>query len=76
MRFAQWKRAECQPAALRFDLPLSRNEIADALGLTIETVSREIGYLKSNGVIFTAGRRNVIVPDLSVLKALAEGEQA
>jgi CRP/FNR family transcriptional regulator len=77
MRFAQsGSEAECKPAALRFDLPLSRNEIADALGLTIETVSREIRYLKSNGVIFTAGRRNVIVPDLCVLKALAEGEEA
>jgi len=76
-RFAQPKNeADCQPAALRFDLPLSRNEIADALGLTIETVSREIRHLKSMDVIFTAGRRNVIVPDLCVLRAMAEGEQA
>lgn len=76
-RFAQPRNeADGRPAALRFDLPISRNEIADALGLTMETVSREFRNLKSMDVIFTAGRRNVIVPDLCVLRAVAEGEQA
>lgn len=77
LRFAQPKNdADCPRVALRFNLPLSRNEIADALGLTMETVSREIRYLKSKDMIFTAGRRSIIVPDLSVLKAVAEGERA
>ena len=59
---------------LQLDLPLSRNEIADALGLTIETVSREIRYLKTSGVIATCGRRNVSVLKAEILRALAEGE--
>jgi CRP/FNR family transcriptional regulator len=59
----------------QFDLPLSRNEIADSLGLTIETVSREIRYLKTTGVIATSGRRNVSVLRPAVLRALAEGER-
>lgn len=57
-----------------FDLPLSRNEMADALGLTLETVSREFRYLKSQGVISTRGRRHVAVFNLPVLKTLADGE--
>jgi CRP/FNR family transcriptional regulator, anaerobic regulatory protein len=35
----------------RFELALSRSEIADYLGLTIETVSRQITSLKRSGVI-------------------------
>ncbi len=58
----------------QFDLPLSRNEIADALGLTIETVSREVRFLKTAGVISTSGRRRVCVLKPEVLAALAEGD--
>src|SRR5579883_2996708 len=36
---------------VRFQLPLSRSEIADCLGLTIETVSRQMTRLKTKGVI-------------------------
>lgn len=67
--------AECESELLQFDLPLSRNDIADALGLTIETVSREIRYLKSKRVINTQGRRTMIVPHLAALNRVAEGEE-
>lgn len=59
---------------LNFDLPLSRNEIADALGLTIETVSREFRSLKNDGIISTAGRRSVSVLKPKLLQVLAEGD--
>lgn len=66
---------DCEQTSLEFDLPLSRNEIADSLGLTIETVSREIRYFKSQGVIGTKGRRGIAVPNLGALQRLAEGDQ-
>lgn len=55
----------------RFELPLSRNEIADALGMTIETVSREFRCLKDAGVISTCGRRTVSVLKPKLLQSLA-----
>lgn len=45
------------------DLPMSRSEIADSLGLTIETVSRQFGELRDLGVIETAGRSILRVLD-------------
>jgi CRP/FNR family transcriptional regulator len=59
----------------RFELPLSRSEIADYLGLTIETVSRQITGLKRQGVIVLEGTRAVRIPDLGRLERLAEQEK-
>lgn len=56
----------------RFDLALSRNEIADYLGLTIETVSRQITGLRRAGIIELGGTRTIIVPELSRLARAAE----
>ncbi len=56
--------------AVEFDLPLSRSDIADFLGLTIETVSRQLTRLRSNGVIELAGLRHVAIPDLDRLRAM------
>lgn len=50
--------------AREFDLPLSRADIADYLGLTIETVSRQITRLRKEGVIRVENRRRIIVPDI------------
>ena len=47
-----------------FDLPLKREAMADYLGLTLETVSRQISALKREGVIELEGKRQVIVPDM------------
>jgi len=52
-----------------FDLPLSRIDIAEFLGLTIETVSRQITKLRSEGVISVVANRQITVPSLSRLKA-------
>ena len=52
-----------------FDLPLSRLDIADFLGLTIETVSRQMTQLRRMGVI-EVNHRHVEVPDLERLEAL------
>lgn len=54
----------------RFELPLTRGAIADFLGLTIETVSRQLGALKRRGTIRLIGLRVVQVPDMAALRAL------
>ena len=46
------------------DLPMSRGEIADSLGLTIETVSRQFSELRDLGLIETEGRSALRVIDL------------
>ncbi|ALG91245.1 MAG: Crp/Fnr family transcriptional regulator [Confluentimicrobium sp.] len=50
-----------------FDLPLTREAMADYLGLTLETVSRQISALKRDGVIELEGKRHVTVPDMERL---------
>lgn len=52
---------------LEFDLPLTREAMADYLGLTLETVSRQINALKRDGVIDLVGKRHVLVPDFDRL---------
>ena len=53
--------------SLEFDLPLTREAMADYLGLTLETVSRQVSALKKDGVIELKGKRHVIVPDFDRL---------
>jgi len=59
------------PAEVLLDLPVSRQQIADVLGLTIETVSRQFTRLKSEGVIDLPSRREVLVRDRFTLAAEA-----
>lgn len=56
------------------DLPMSRLDIADYLGMTIETVSRTITRLASAGIISPPGRRSIEVLRPEALRALARGE--
>lgn len=59
------------PEATTFELPLSRAEIADFLGLTIETVSRQLTRLRSDRVIRIENNRQVTVDDMRRLAARA-----
>lgn len=60
----------CHPAG-EFDLPLSRGEIANMLGLTIETVSRKLGELEDVGAIRRKGKRGIEIIDPAHLLALS-----
>ncbi len=60
-------RLEQTSGQIVFDLPLTREEMADYLGLTLETVSRQISALRKEGVIGLEGKRHVIVPDFDRL---------
>ncbi|MDE4132576.1 Crp/Fnr family transcriptional regulator [Phaeobacter sp. QD34_3] len=52
---------------MSFDLPLTREAMADYLGLTLETVSRQMSALKKDGVIELEGKRRVTIPDMGRL---------
>ncbi|MEL7689384.1 Crp/Fnr family transcriptional regulator [Citromicrobium bathyomarinum] len=61
----------CHPAQ-EFDLPLSRAECANMLGLTIETVSRKITALEKSGAIRRHGKRGIELVDPARLSLMAE----
>ena len=54
-------------------LPMTRLDIADYLGLTIETVSRVFTQFKTSGLIQLLPGNDVALPDPAALKALGEG---
>ncbi len=55
-------------------LPMTRSEIADYLGLTIETVSRVFTRLKTAGVIKLLSPSELRIEQPRALHAIAEGE--
>jgi CRP-like cAMP-binding protein len=56
------------------DLPMGRQDIADYLGLTIETVCRAITELKQSGIIGVPNRHQIALARLDILESLARGE--
>jgi CRP/FNR family nitrogen fixation transcriptional regulator len=64
--------AERQGGLERFDLPMSRSDIGDYLGLTIETVSRVFSKLKEKGIIRLPNLRSVEVVRWQALRNLSE----
>lgn len=59
-----------------FDLPLTREAMADFLGLTIETVSRQFSALRKEGLIVLADKRGITVPNTRALQAQAGSDAA
>lgn len=55
-------------------LPMTRLDIADYLGLTIETVSRVMTQLKTSGLIRLLPGNDIAIVDPQALKALGDGE--
>jgi CRP/FNR family transcriptional regulator len=60
----------CHPASA-FELPLTRGEMAGLLGITIETVSRQLTQMEDDRVIEREGRRGLRVLEPAALEALA-----
>ncbi|SLN48598.1 transcriptional regulator FnrL [Pseudooctadecabacter jejudonensis] len=56
-------------------LPLTREEIANFLGLTLETVSRQLSVMKKDGIVAFSDRRHFAITDLEALHA-ATGDDA
>ena len=59
----------------RFDLPMMRCDIADFLGITIETVSRNLTKLREHGIIRMPTRHEIVVVDKRALRELAENTE-
>jgi CRP/FNR family nitrogen fixation transcriptional regulator len=52
-------------------LPMTRQEIGDYLGLTIETVSRSLSQFERDGVIALPNTRDVCILNADALEDLA-----
>jgi CRP/FNR family transcriptional regulator len=57
----------------RFVLPMARGDIADYLGITIETVVRTLRKLRDEGMIEVTNTSEVAICDRAALRCLAEG---
>jgi CRP/FNR family nitrogen fixation transcriptional regulator len=58
------------PCGSAVDLPMSRQDIADYLGLTIETVSRTLTQLESQATISVPSSRHIVLRNWAALKRL------
>ena len=63
-----------ESTARRHAFPLSRGQMADLAGLTIETVSRQLGKIKAGGLIAMPSRDIFEIRDMETLRVIA-GEQ-
>ncbi len=63
---------ERRDATRALDLPMSRNDIADYLGLTIETVCRVLSVFKRDGAIDIPSPHRIVLRDRTALAAIGE----
>ena len=61
----------CQMPRERFMLPMTRGDIADYLGLTIETVSRTLTKLKGDGLIEIPDSTSIVIRNHPALADIA-----
>lgn len=57
-----------QKDGILLELPLSREGIANYIGITRETVSRKLGLLQGEGLIEPIGNKKMLIPDLKKLE--------
>lgn len=60
-------------SALELDVPMSRTDMGDYLGLTVETVSRTFTKLRKLSAITLGDRNRLTINDLEALQDLADG---
>jgi CRP/FNR family transcriptional regulator len=61
------------PEGTLIRLPLSREGMANYLGITRETVSRKLGQLENENIIRSVSNKSILVLDRTALEALAAG---
>ena len=72
LRFLTWTGEDTK---VELELHMGREDIADYLGVTVETVSRSFAKLKVLGVISLPHTQSIIVHDIGRLIALAAGTE-
>ena len=55
------------------DVPMSRRDVADYLGLTIETVCRVLSEMKREGMVTIPDARHLALVDIAALQTIAGG---
>lgn len=70
--FIETRQANVDGRALRFDMPMTRVDIADYLGLTVETVSRAFTLLKNKGLIDITDKWTITIKDRAALTSLGD----
>jgi CRP-like cAMP-binding protein len=68
LRFLTWTGEDTK---LELELPVGREDIADYLGLTVETVSRSFAKLKARGLVSLPRTQTIVIHDIGRLIALA-----
>lgn len=66
------RQRQLKPGGALLDLPMKRSDIADFLGMTIETVSRNFSKLKALGVIGLPNKHQVYIINPALLREMAE----
>ena len=64
--------AERTGVEVLLDVPMSRQDMADYLGLTIETVSRTLTQFQQDGLIALPAARKVLLRDRGALEAMVD----
>jgi CRP/FNR family nitrogen fixation transcriptional regulator len=64
------------PSDAEIELSMSRRDIADYLGLTIETVSRTMTQFEKEAVIGLASTRRIVLHDRAALTRLAANDNS
>ena len=54
-----------------FELPFGRQQIADILGLTIETTSRQLTKMRADGLLDLPSRREIVINDRAAMEMTA-----
>lgn len=54
-----------------FELPFGRQQIADILGLTIETTSRQLTKMRADGLLDLPSRREIVINDRAAMEEIA-----
>jgi CRP/FNR family transcriptional regulator len=62
-------------ADIQLELPLTRKVLSDYLGLTMETVSRQLSRLSKDGIISIKGQRQITIHHMADLFAETSDER-